>query len=123
MFSSIATADQENLLDNEVTDYLESEFSLGNDEILLAAEEHTKNRRPSNLSKHQKGTTRKGKDRGGERGDKKRRVPRVKPPKWKGPWPPASVPIIVPFDLDLLIDPMREQRRQIETCGGLGCTV
>jgi len=50
--------------------------------------EHTKGARPSTKGKHQKGQSRRGKDRGGEKGEKN--PPRVKPPNWKGPWPPKS---------------------------------
>jgi RHS repeat-associated protein len=49
---------------------------------------HRKNRRPSTEQKHEEGTARKRIDRGREKGDKRRRPPRKRPPKWKGPWPP-----------------------------------
>jgi len=52
--------------------------------------EHTKNKRPSSKAKHQKGQNRKGKDAGGEKGDKKRNYPRKRPNNWKGPWPPKN---------------------------------
>jgi RHS repeat-associated protein len=42
------------------------------------AAEHTKGARPST-----------DKDRGGEKGDARRRPPRKRPPNWTGPWPPT----------------------------------
>jgi RHS repeat-associated protein len=50
--------------------------------------EHTKNRSPSNLAKHEKGKARAKMDRGGEKGDASRRPPNKRPPNWKKPWPP-----------------------------------
>jgi RHS repeat-associated protein len=72
---------------------------VGNDPVNFLdktgnAAEHTKNRQPSNLSKHQKGTTRKQLDRGGEKGDIKRGAPRKRPNKYKGKWPPKQKGII-----------------------------
>ncbi len=51
--------------------------------------EHTTNRSPSNLPKHEQGQARKGQDYGGEKGDDRRREPR-KPDhdEHKGPYPP-----------------------------------
>jgi hypothetical protein len=63
-----------------------NEFLLGEDDI----DEHTKNARPSTKEKHQFGMARKKRDRGGEKGDIRRSLPRRKPDNWKGPWPPAS---------------------------------
>jgi len=57
-----------------------------------AEKEHTKNKRPSTESKHDKGKARKQLDKGQEKGDKARRPPRIRPGnKWRGPWPPRSV--------------------------------
>jgi len=50
--------------------------------------EHTSNARPSTKRKHEKGQSRKIKDRSGEKGDLVRREKRKKPLNWKGPWPP-----------------------------------
>lgn len=50
--------------------------------------EHTKDARPSTKDRHEKGTTRKKKDRGGEKADEERNPPRKRPPNYKGPWPP-----------------------------------
>ena len=50
--------------------------------------EHTKKARKSTREKHQAGTTRKTQDRGGEKGDKFRRLPRKRPKRYRGPWPP-----------------------------------
>lgn len=54
------------------------------------AAEHTKAARPSTKEDHEEGQARKKKDRGGERGDERRRPPRKRPPNWKGPWPPPA---------------------------------
>ena len=56
------------------------------------AKEHTKGARPSTTEKHQRGTARKSQDRGGEKGDARRRPPRKRPDGWKGPWPPRKPP-------------------------------
>ena len=53
----------------------------------MSPDEHRKNKRKSNRPKHQKGTSRKSIDRGGERGDTFRWPPRKRPDKWKGPSP------------------------------------
>ncbi|WP_439568604.1 RHS repeat domain-containing protein [Sphingopyxis sp.] len=68
--------------------------------VTLAASEHKKGKRPSTKGKHEKGKARKGIDKGGEKGDKARRVPRARPPGWRAPWPPALFfpPLIIPFD-------------------------
>lgn len=50
--------------------------------------EHTKGARSSTKGKHEKGQTRKQRDRGGEKGDKSRAPPRKPPAGHKGPWPP-----------------------------------
>jgi len=55
-----------------------------------AGAEHTTGARPSTKGKHEKGRARKGRDRGGEKGDANRRVPRKRPPNWKGSWPPKN---------------------------------
>ena len=52
--------------------------------------EHVKGKRNSTKGKHQEGQTRKLRDRGGEKGDIKRDPPRLRPPGWKGPWPPKN---------------------------------
>ena len=52
------------------------------------AEGHSKGARPSTKGKHEAGDARRAQDRGGERGDDRRRVPRKKPKGHKGPWPP-----------------------------------
>jgi hypothetical protein len=49
---------------------------------------HTKGARESTRGKHEKGDARRGKDRGGEKADKRRKWPSTRPSKWKGPWPP-----------------------------------
>lgn len=54
----------------------------------LGLAEHTKGARPSTKGKHEAGDARRGRDRGGEKGDANRSQPRQKPPGWKGPWPP-----------------------------------
>jgi RHS repeat-associated protein len=55
------------------------------------AKEHTKDARPSTEEKHEEGEARKTKDRGGEKGDKKRRPPRKRHDDHIGPWPPKPV--------------------------------
>jgi hypothetical protein len=55
---------------------------------VLQFAEHKKGARPSTEGKHQKGQARRGTDRGGEKGEKN--PPRIKPPNWKGPWPPKN---------------------------------
>ena len=68
---------------------METEDELNNQEYFVGEyEEHTKGARPSTKGKHEKGQTRKIIDRGGEKGDERRDVPRKRPSKWKGPWPP-----------------------------------
>ncbi|HVW52728.1 MAG TPA: hypothetical protein VHC91_20430 [Trinickia sp.] len=52
--------------------------------------EHTNNARPSTKNKHEAGAARKSLDRGGERGDRNRGYPRLKPRNWRGPWPPLT---------------------------------
>ena len=71
-------------------------FSNGVSEILITLGvpavylygEHTSGARPSTKGTHEKGQSRREKDRGGEKGDKGRRPPNKKPPGFKGPWPP-----------------------------------
>ena len=55
-----------------------------------AESEHTKGARPSTKQDHQTGTARKRRDKGGEKGDERRRPPRKRPKGWKGPWPPKK---------------------------------
>jgi RHS repeat-associated protein len=52
--------------------------------------EHTKGKRKSTKEDHEAGDARRGRDRGGEKGDARRRPPRIRPDKWKGPWPPRE---------------------------------
>ena len=52
--------------------------------------EHTKNKRPSSLEKHEKGRSRVSKDQGGEKGDIRRRAKRIRPKGHKGPYPLPS---------------------------------
>jgi len=59
--------------------------------------EHTTNQTPSNRPKHEKGNARRGRDQGGEKGDKGRDFPRKAPPNHKGPWPPKSTPVPPPI--------------------------
>ena len=54
----------------------------------MARGKHTKGKRPSTKQKHQRGRTRKARDRRGERGDAKRRFPRKRPRNHEGSWPP-----------------------------------
>ena len=54
----------------------------------MYSEEHTKGVRPSTEEKHEKGEARKTKDRGGEKGDFRRRPSRKPPPNHTGAWPP-----------------------------------
>jgi RHS repeat-associated protein len=61
------------------------------DDVITMSAEHTKGARPSTKEKHQEGQRRKKMDRGGEKGDKKRRPPRKRPDGWKGKWPPTKV--------------------------------
>jgi RHS repeat-associated protein len=56
---------------------------------------HKTNRSPSNKPKHQRGTERRGRDKGGETADPQRQgMPwhQKRPKKWKGPWPPPPKP-------------------------------
>ena len=52
----------------------------GEHEDLRGESEHTKNKRPSTKNKHERGQTRRGRDKGGEKGDS-RRTPRKDPRK------------------------------------------
>ncbi len=73
------------------------------DEIVvtgLAA--HNKDARPSTRPKHERGEARQNRDRGGEKGDAQRRVPRIRPRDWKGPWPPSLPPLLMP---NWMLDP------------------
>lgn len=71
---------------------------IGYDEIVvLAADEHTKNKRPSTKGKHERGDARRGRDAGGEKADKERRPPRKRPDGWRGPYPPKTfLPLFIP---------------------------
>ena len=67
--------------------------------------EHTSNARPSTQGQHEKGKARKQKDRGGEKGDKKRRPNNKRPKNWKGPWPPGLRMLLCPACKYALPDP------------------
>jgi RHS repeat-associated protein len=60
----------------------------GNPDPLTVTEKEHKKKTPSKEQKHEEGKGRKIRDRGGEKGDKKRGWPRNKPEGWRGPWPP-----------------------------------
>jgi len=51
---------------------------------------HKTGERESTREKHEAGEARKSRDRGGEKGDARRRPPRKPPNGWKGPWPPKE---------------------------------
>jgi hypothetical protein len=51
---------------------------------------HHSNQRESNRTKHEQGQSRRNRDRGGERGDVRRQVPRRRPPGYRGKWPPQD---------------------------------
>lgn len=53
-------------------------------------DEHKSGARESTREKHEEGQARKDRDRGGEKGDARRRPPRKPPNGWKGPWPPKQ---------------------------------
>ncbi len=61
-------------------------------DVVAWAKEHTKGARPSTKDDHEKGQSRRARDRGGEKGDDKRDPPRKRPDDWKGPWPPKPDP-------------------------------
>jgi RHS repeat-associated protein len=63
-------------------------FALCPPDVPTYCAEHTKDARPSTKEKHEEAEARRNQDRGGERGDERRRPPRKRPPNWKGPWPP-----------------------------------
>ncbi|PTR22799.1 RHS repeat-associated protein [Luteibacter sp. OK325] len=54
--------------------------------------EHSKGKRKSTEAKHEKGNSRRDKDKGGEKADDSRRPGRNPPSDWKGPWPPPKSP-------------------------------
>lgn len=58
--------------------------------------EHETNKTPSNREKHENANARRKRDVGGEKGDKKRSPNRRRPKNWKGPWPPAAIPFMLP---------------------------
>ena len=51
---------------------------------------HKTGERESTREKHEAGEARRSRDRGGEKGDARRRPPRKPPNGWKGPWPPKE---------------------------------
>jgi len=51
---------------------------------------HKTGERESTREKHEEGQARRSRDRGGEKGDARRRPPRKPPNGWKGPWPPKE---------------------------------
>ena len=64
------------------------------------AKEHSTNKTESNRNRHEKGQSRKDRDRGGEKGDKNRSDSRKKPDGRKGPWPrrmPSLPALICPL--------------------------
>ena len=67
---------QEIRLDKIILEYA---YGTVTGQVRLAQEEHTKGARPSSRGKHQKGNSRRGRDRGGEKGDKMRGGPRKSP--------------------------------------------
>jgi hypothetical protein len=60
---------------------------------IIEYSEHKKGARGITKGKHQKAQARRGHDRGGEKGDERRRPPRKRPDGWKGPWPPPRVDV------------------------------
>ena len=52
--------------------------------------EHTSGARPSTGENHETGEARRRQDRGGEKGDDGRDLPRRRPDGWKGSWPPKT---------------------------------
>ena len=52
--------------------------------------DHRKNKRKSNQPKHEQGNARRQADRGGEKGDARRRVNNKRPKNYKGKWPPKG---------------------------------
>jgi hypothetical protein len=64
--------------------------------VVTVENAHKKGARPSTTQDHEQGEARKQRDRGGEAGDARRNkggkpiVPRVRPDKHKGPWPPPG---------------------------------
>jgi RHS repeat-associated protein len=77
----------ENYKGSEQQAAIESVVIVENNRILSMAKEHTQER-PSTKDKHEEGQARRARDRGGEKGDARRRPPRKRPDNWKGPWPP-----------------------------------
>jgi RHS repeat-associated protein len=71
-----------------VVELLTAPATASNDGYNFA--EHKKGARPSTEEKHEEGEARKKKDRGGEKADPKRPLPRRRPPNWKGPYPPPG---------------------------------
>ena len=70
--------------------FSEDKFMFSIDYGETGGAEHKKGARPSTKAKHQKGQARKARDRGGEKGDSRRRPPRKRPKNWKGKWPPKQ---------------------------------
>jgi RHS repeat-associated protein len=64
--------------------------------VVTVENAHKNKARPSTTQDHEEGEARKQRDRGGEAGDARRNkggksiVPRVRPDKYKGPWPPPG---------------------------------
>ncbi len=69
-------------------------WNAAKDLILTMA--HRKGARPSTKGKHESGEARARRDRGGEKGDERRRPPRKRPPKHRGPWPPQPSKTVSP---------------------------
>jgi hypothetical protein len=65
--------------------------STASNDTTMDAEEHTKGSRPSTKPRHEKGQARKGRDKGGEKGDDRRDPRGKRPDDHKGPWPPPKV--------------------------------
>jgi RHS repeat-associated protein len=73
---------------------------------------HTKNQRESNREKHERGDTRRQRDRGNEAGDQRRGDPRKRPPDHKGPWPRVRIPGLCPLAVwDLIMEMCQESPR------------
>lgn len=54
------------------------------------ADGHKTGGRESTRRKHERGDSRRGRDRGGEKADERRPLLRTRPENWKGPWPPKG---------------------------------
>jgi hypothetical protein len=69
----------------------ESDPSVPGKNQPAGGEQHKTGKRRSTLDKHQRGRSRKKRDREGEQADRFRSRPRRKPRGWKGPWPPKEM--------------------------------